>query len=317
MNRRSSASVRLVPAAVTVALGTLIAVQSRVNGELTTQTSTGLFPAWWTMVTGLGILAVIVAGHGPSRRGVAKVRAALSDGRLPWLTLTGGIFGALFLITQSVAVPLVGVAVFSVGIVAGQTTGSLVVDRLGISASGHRAITARRVGASVLAVVAVAVGVSDRLGGVEGVALYAALAFLAGVLIAPQQAVNGRVAVAAGSPFVAALGNFAGGVLVMSAALGVAVASSRVTVVDPTGAPWWAYLGGVLGLSVIAGAAWVVPTLGVLVFTLLSVLGQLAGSLVLDAVAPTPGASVGWHLLLAVGMTFAAIVIAAGPIRRG
>ncbi len=306
---------RLVPAAVTVALGTLIAVQSRVNGELATRTGTGLFPAWWTMVTGLAILAVIVMSHHPSRRGLGSVRESLADRRLPWATLTGGIFGGLFLITQSITVPLIGVAVFSVGIVAGQTTGSLVVDRLGISASGHRAITGRRVIASVLAVVAVAVGISDRLTAVQGTILYAALAFMAGVLIAPQQAVNGRVAVAAGSPFVAAFVNFAGGVILMSAVLATAVASSRVDVIDPAGAPWWAYLGGVLGLSVIAGAAWVVPTLGVLVFSLLSVLGQLSGSLVLDILIPTPGTNVGWHLVLAVGMTFVAILIAAGPSR--
>ena len=315
MTAPATIGIRLLPAAVTVALGTLIAVQSRVNGELATHTGTGLLPAWWTMLTGLAILSVVVTVHRQSRRGLREVRVALGAGRLPWATLSGGVFGGLFLITQSITVPLVGVAVFSVGIVAGQTTGSLVVDRLGISASGHRAITGRRVLASVLAVVAVAIGISDRLSGVPGTALYAALAFLAGVLIAPQQAVNGRVAVAAGSPFVAAFVNFAGGAIMMSVFLGSAVASARVTVADPWGAPWWAYLGGVLGLSVIAGAAWVVPTLGVLVFSLLSVLGQLTGSLLLDILIPTPGTSVGWHLLAAVALTFVAILIAAGPRR--
>ncbi len=79
---------------------------------------------------------------------------------------------------------------------------------------------------------------------------------------------------------------------------------------DPWGAPWWAYLGGILGLSVIAGAAWVVPVLGVLVFSLLSVLGQLTGAFLLDLFVPTPGTSVGWHLLIGLGMTFAAVVVA-------
>lgn len=304
---------RLGPAALTVALGSLIAVQSRVNGELSTQTGTGLFPAWLTMATGLVMLLAIVGLHAPSRAGAGLVSRDIRARRLPWPILVGGVFGAIFLITQSVTVPLIGVAVFSVGIVAGQTTGSLVVDRLGISASGRRAISWQRVLASVITVLAVVVGISDRLEISPGTAVYASLAFLSGVLIAPQQAVNGRVAVAARSPFVAALVNFIGGMIMMSVFLGAAVTVAGVSVRDPLGAPWWAYLGGLLGLSVIVGAAWVVPTLGVLVFSLLSVLGQLGGALLLDIVAPTSGTSVGWHLALALAMTFGAVVIASGP----
>ncbi len=120
--------------------------------------------------------------------------------------------------------PLVGVAVFSVGVVAGQTSGSLAVDRMGISASGKRAITWQRVVASVLAVVAVAVGISDRLGIASGALGYALLAFVAGFIIAPQQAVNGRISVRARSPFSAAFVNFLGGVLMLSVFLAIALA---------------------------------------------------------------------------------------------
>ena len=54
---------------------------------------------------------------------------------------------------------------------------------------------------------------------------------------------------------------------------------------------------------VIAGAAWVVPSLGLLVFSLLSVFGQLVGAFLLDLLAPTPGTTVGWHLLAGLAMT--------------
>jgi bacterial/archaeal transporter family-2 protein len=307
---------RLVPAVVTVALGTLIAVQSRVNGELARHVGTGLFPAWWTMLTGLIVLAVGVSAHRRSRTGLVTVVAAVRGRALPWWTLLGGLFGGLFLVVQSVTVPLVGVAVFSVGIVAGQTTGSLLVDRLGISASGKVHVTVNRVVASVLAVGAVLVAISDRLGTSGGTLAYAVLAFLAGAVIAPQQAANGRVGVVARSPFTAAFVNFAGGVIVLTCVLLLALELGGLDVADPWGAPAWAYLGGILGLSVIAGAAWVVPTLGLLVFSLLSVLGQLSGSLALDVLAPTPGTNVGWHLVLAVGMTFGAVLIATGRGRR-
>jgi len=304
--------VPVIPAAVTVALGALVAVQSRVNGELAVHGETGLFPAWWTMSTGLVVLTVIVLLHRPTRRGLVEVREAVRQGTLPRATLTGGIFGGLFLITQAIAVPLVGVAVFSVGVVAGQTTGSLLVDRLGISASGVRPITWNRVVASILAVLAVGIAISDRLQSTSGVIGFAALAFLAGFVIAPQQAANGRVAVQARSPFAAAFVNFLGGVVMLTVFLAAAMLAMQTRIPDPWGAPWWAYLGGLLGLMVIAGAAWTVPMLGVLVFSLLSVLGQLAGAFLLDLLVPTPGTSVGWHLLLGLGMTFAAVLVAAG-----
>ncbi len=307
-----SASQRLpvVPATLTVALGSVIAVQSRVNGELAVHGDTGLVPAWWTMTTGLVILAVIVAVHRPTRRGLVDAWSAVREGSLPVAALTGGVFGGLFLITQAIAVPLVGVSVFLVGVVAGQTAGSLLVDRLGISASGVRHITWNRVAASIMAVLAVAIAISDRLQSTSGAIGYAVLAFIAGFNVAPQQAANGRVAVRARSPLAAAFVNFVGGVLMLTVFLVAAVVLLDTRVPDPWGAPWWAYLGGLLGLTVIAGAAWVVPVLGVLVFSLLSVLGQLAGALMLDLLLPTEGSSVGWQLLAGVAMTFAAVVVA-------
>jgi transporter family-2 protein len=301
---------RLFPAILTVLLGTLIAVQSRVNGQLAVHVGTGLMPAWWTMTTGLAILGIVGVAHAPSRTSASKILPALREGSLPRWAVLGGIAGAVFLITQSVVVPLVGVAVFSVGTVAGQTSGSLLVDRLGISASGVVHITANRVVASVLAVVAVAVAISDRLTTASGTIAFALFAFLAGALVAPQQAANGRVAVRAGSPYSGALVNFIGGTVLLSLAMLIALGPLGLSINDPWGAPWWAYVGGFLGLSVIAGAAWVVPVLGVLVFSLLSVMGQLTGALILDLVVPTPGTTVGWHLFAGVGLTFLAVLIA-------
>lgn len=297
-------------------LGAVVALQSRVNGELSHQVGTGLFPAWLTMVTGCLFLVAIVVLHSRSRQGLRTVIGQARSRILPWWVFTGGLFGSFFLVTQSVTVPLVGVAVFTVGIVAGQTTGSLIVDRLGLTGTGHRAITWQRMLAAVIAVAAVVIGVSDRLQAAAGTLGLALLAVLAGALFAPQQAFNGRVGMAARSPFVGALGNFVGGVLVMSAVLGVAVILGGLALDDPLGAPWWAYTGGLLGFTAIAGAAYTVPVLGVLVYSLLSLLGQLVGALLLDVLVPTPGASLGWHLLAGTALTFVAILVAAAPSRR-
>lgn len=302
----------LEAALLTVGLGAFIAIQSKVNGELAHWVGTGLFPAWVTMVTGFIILIVVVSARRAGRAGVTEVLGRARSGALPWWVFTGGLFGSFFLIGQSITVPLVGVAVFTVATIAGLTTGSLIVDRLGLTGTGARLITARRIVAAALAVLAVGIGVSDRLQTGSSSAAIALLALASGILIAPQQAFNGRVAVAAKDPLVGALGNFTGGFLAMSLTLGIALAAG-LSLNDPGAAPWWAFLGGPLGLTVIVGAAWAVPLLGVLVFSLLSILGQLVGSLVLDLLAPTEGASLGWHIYAGVAMTFVAVLVAAGP----
>ena len=302
---------RLIPSSLTVLLGILIAVQSRVNGELARHLDTGLFPAWWTMLTGLIALAVGILTQTRWRGGLATVITAVRQKSLPWWTMLGGLFGGIFLVVQSATVPLVGVAVFTVGVVAGQTAGSLLVDWLGISASGKVRVTVNRVVAAGLAVCAVLTAISDRLGTVGGTLAYASLAFLAGALIAPQQAANGRVGVEARSPFTAAFVNFAGGAIILSAVLVIAVTAGNLELNDAWGAPVWSYVGGLIGVIVVAGAAWVVPSLGVLVFSLLSVLGQLSGAFLLDAAFPTPGTSLGLHLLVGMTMAFVAVLVAA------
>ncbi len=56
-------------------------------------------------------------------------------------------------------------------------------------------------------------------------------------------------------------------------------------------------MAGLIGVIFIFTAAVVVRPLGVLLLSLLTTAGQLAGSLVADLVAPTPGTDVGWQLV--------------------
>ena len=63
-------------------------------------------------------------------------------------------------------------------------------------------------------------------------------------------------------------------------------------------------------MAFIATAAWVVRPLGILLFALLSITGQLGGALILDRLAPTAGSAPGWQLYLGVGLTGVAVVLA-------
>ena len=307
---------RSVPFIATFAVGCLTALQARMNGQLAIETGDGLEAALYSFGTGL-ILASVLAVAIPSiRQGLARLPRAIRSGELAWWQILGGVLGGFFVGVQSATVPTLGVAVFLVAVVAGQSSNSLLVDRVGLGPAGKQAITAPRVISAILAVIAVGIAVSNRFqsGNLSIVAV--AFAFLAGVCIALQSAINGRVARAARQPMSAAFLNFLFGTVALAAAFGVMWGFSDQDPSVPQGGPWWMYLGGVVGLAFIAIASWVVPIVGVLFFALTSIAGQLSGALLLDVFAPTAGTDLAWNLVVGVLVAFLAVLVAARGRRR-
>lgn len=305
------------PWTAAVAVGMLTAVQSRINGELSHVLDHPVQAAAVSFGSGLVLLTVALAVSRRMREGLRGIARSLRDGTLRRWQVLGGLLGGTFVAVQATAVPAVGVAVFTVAVVAGQSANSIVVDRMGLGPAGRQPVTARRVISAAIAIGAVAFAVSDRFddGGFAPVAVLAALA--AGILIAVQQAINGRVSVAAANPISATWVNFIGGTAFLGVLLAAAAVGDRAPVALP-GSPWWIYAGGAIGVVFIATAAWVVPRVGVLMFALLSIAGQLSGALALDLVVPTAGTSAGWHLVTGVALAFVAVAIsAAGRPRRG
>lgn len=278
------------------------------NGGLTALWDNPRQAALYSFGSGFVILSAVVAFSPGLRASIRRIGSSARTGALRWWEIIGGFLGALFVLTQSWTVPLIGVAAFSVGIVAGQTANSLLVDRLGVSPRGVLPITGNRLAAAVIAIGAVAVAVADRLG-VPGETswLPVAASFLAGALIAFQQAINGRVAVESRNPWAATWLNFGLG----SALLAVIFLTSVVLGAGPTlhlGGNPLLYLGGVVGLIFIALAAWSVTKIGVLLTALLSVAGQLTAALALDLLLPTAGAAVTGGLVAAVALAYVAVV---------
>jgi transporter family-2 protein len=214
--------------------------------------------------------------------------------------------------TQGLVVPVVGVTVFTIAVVAGQVSGSLVVDRAGLSPAGHLPLSVRRVVAAGLALVAVVT--AGWQSGDAKVNWIVALAVSAGLGIAVQQAINGRVAVATRQSMAATATNF----LVGFTALGLLSALVLAAGV-PFGAwpaQWWLYLGGPIGAAFIALAAWAVRGVGVLVFGLLSIAGQLFGSVAVDLFVPAEGSTFGWQTWLALDLIAVAALVATNPWAR-
>lgn len=300
-------------AAAAVVVGALTAYQSRVNGALAEETGNGVQAAVVSFGSGLLILSILLLLVRRYRQGVGRVFTAVRRGDMPWWQVIGGVFGGFFVGVQSVTVPLVGVAVFTVAVVAGQSSSSLVVDRAGFGPAGRQPITGARVLSAVLAVVAVAIAVSDRFTGFVAAEVWpVALAFLAGFFIAFQQAINGRVGAVSRHAISAAFVNFTLGFILLGAAFSLLWGLSDIDAGALPPGPWWIYSGGAIGVVFIATAAWVVQRLGVLALALLSITGQLLGALILDIVAPTAGTSV--QITLILGVIIAAVAVAIGSL---
>jgi transporter family-2 protein len=298
-----------LPPLVAIAAGALSALQSRLNGELSAALGNSLQAAFTNFFIGFIIVIVLTISMKSIRSGLKRIPGALRDGSLKWWHLLIGLLGGLFVAVQSQTVPLVGVAVFTVAMVAGQSTNSLIVDRVGLGPAGKQAITRRRVASAVLAVLAVTVAVWNRAGSADFSTIAIIVIFSAGAVLAVQQAFAGRVARSTGSPLSATFINFAGGTTALGAAFGLAWAFTESDGAAPPTGPWWLYAGGVIGFVFIAVTSWTVPILGVLVFALLAIAGQLSGALALDLFAPTKGTVVGWNLVAGVILAFVAVCI--------
>jgi transporter family-2 protein len=163
--------------------------------------------------------------------------------------------------------------------------GAAVFAGVGWGLGGRHAITPSRVGGALVCVAAVAVAVHDRLGGHGALALVV-LPVVAGIAVAIQSALNGRVGAAAGSPCPVTLVNFVVAALTLAVALLVELTVRGVPSGKLTGVPWLC-AAGLIGIGVVAIATLAVRHV-VLIFGLASVAGQLLGALALDVVTPGP-----------------------------
>ncbi len=288
--------------------GAMIALQARANGELSHRLNNGLQAALVSFSSGLLIIFVISLFNSKIKDGINNLRTAVANKEIARWKLFAGALGGSFVAIQTQIVPLIGVAIYSVASIAGQTAMSLVVDRIGLTGGGKKLISPRRVLAAVLTVFAVLVSVWDRIDA-NNLSMFAVTAGgIAGAIVGVQRALNGQINEYSHQSFTTSLLNFATGTsfLIILITAGLILGKNELSPL-PSG-PWWIYTGGVIGVIYIAFTSTIVQHLGVLTFTLFSVGGQLVGSLVIDLVSPTKGVSVSAYLVTGIVMTYAGVI---------
>ena len=294
--------------------GVMIAFQARANGELSYRLDNAPQAALVSFSSGLFFITIYAIFSPKIKEGIKRLRSAVSSGEIPKIRLLAGSLGGAFVALQTSVVPLIGVALYSVASIAGQSAVSLLVDRIGLTGGGVKLISPRRIAAAVITVIAVLVSVIDKLEA-DNFQLFALLlALIAGALVGVQRALNGQINEYSQNSYTTSLLNFITGTSFLTLFIIILIALGRVELQPLPVGPWWIYTGGVIGVMYIAATSLIVQHLGVLTFTLFSVGGQLLASLPLDIYSPTQGVSVSWYLVSGIAMTYIGVLV--GGVRQ-
>lgn len=292
----------LLPIVIAFLAGTIAAFQAFISGELTKALDDGL---WAGFISNLGAL-IFVCFFLVSNKFRVKLGNFFRDVKRseirPWW-LMGGAFGALYVASSSLAVAILGTGVFTIGVVAGANVTSLIVDKLGFGSEKQYSISRIRIFAALLAVGAVTLASLNQINQLTLFALLMVL--LAGVSQIFQLSFNSNLAkistaqVATFINFPIAI--FFGAIFIfMSMLIGESVPSFPQEI--------WLYSAGLLGGVFVLIAAWLVKKLGVLVFTLTTISGQLFASLIIDYAFI--GINLGWQIFAGSALVLVAVYLA-------
>lgn len=279
-------------------------MQAGISGQLAHELNDGIMAALisnigGTIFTGLFLLNPEV------RRKCKKLFQDVVSGKFAKWQLLGGVAGAIYIATASSTVSIIGTGLFTVVLVASQNMSGIVVDRFGLSSGSRKKITPKRSIAAIIGIAAVLLSVTDFQGKILWIPIVAVV--MAGVAVTVQFALNGRVTKAANSQ-VSAFINFPMSMITVSITLIVMNLFGKNWNTWPN--QWWLYTAGFLGAVVVFLAAATIRTLGVLLFGLASVAGQLITSIALDVILPNANINVGWALISGAGLMLLAVYLA-------
>ncbi|WP_320202415.1 DMT family transporter [Agrobacterium rosae] len=133
--------------------------------------------------------------------------------------------------------------------------------------------------------------------------VWIAMAFTGGVFVALSRQVNGRLSLS-NSPLIASFWNHIVGFIVLTA-LGLIIGG--LLPAGAADAPWYAFIGGPIGVIFIASGSWLVPRIGAVNTALLVISGQMVSGVMLDLFSDQPPKA--WASALSVLLILAGMVL--------
>ncbi|UHS57002.1 DMT family transporter [Agrobacterium vaccinii] len=114
--------------------------------------------------------------------------------------------------------------------------------------------------------------------------LWIAMAIAGGVFVSLSRQINGRLSLS-NSPLIASFWNHIVGFVVLTV-LGLALGG--LVPAGAADAPWYAFIGGPIGVIFIASGSWLIPRIGAINTALLVISGQMVSGVVLDLFSDQP-----------------------------
>jgi transporter family-2 protein len=279
-------------------------LQAGISGQLAHELNDGIMAALISNIGGTIFTGLFLLNPEVRKKGKKLFKDVISGKFAKW-QLLGGVAGAIYISTASSTVSIIGTGLFTVILVASQNMSGIVVDRFGLSSGFRKKITPKRALAAVIGIAAVLLSVTDFQGKILWIPIVAVV--LAGLAVTVQFALNGRVTKASNSQ-VSAFLNFPMSMITVCITLIVMNLFGKEWNTWPN--QWWLYTAGFLGAVVVFLAAATIRTLGVLLFGLASVAGQLITSIALDVILPNANINVGWALISGAGLMLLAVYLA-------
>jgi transporter family-2 protein len=284
--------------------GVAATLQAGISGQLAKELNDGIMAALVSNIGGTIFTALFLLNPNVRKQAMKLFKAVVSGNFAKW-QLLGGVAGAVYISTASSTVSIIGTGLFTVVLVASQNVSGIIVDKFGFSSGSKRKITPKRALAVVIGIVAVLLSVSEFEGKILWLPIFAVV--IAGLAVTIQFALNGRVTKASNSQ-VSAFINFPMSMFAVLITLIVMNLFGKNWNSWPD--QWWLYSAGFLGAVVVFLAAATIRTLGVLLFGLASVAGQLITSIALDVILPNANINVGWALISGAGLMLLAVYLA-------
>lgn len=263
-----------------VLVGFSIPVQTAINSRLQHFLGSPLSASFVSFL--VGMLAVWVVA-------LFRLPQALPElGAIPWYAWTGGVTGLIGVTLYIVLFPRLGGIQTVLLPILGQIVMSMLIDSFGWFGMEAKPLSLNRLAGCLIATVGVGLAVirkeaSGRGGKAGSLIPWQLLGIFAGAMISTQSATNGSMGLHLGSPSLAAAVSFTISVVLFCfLMLFRKKERASMKLAFKLQMPWWVWMGGVIGTFVVIGFSAAAPVLGVGLMTIVSILGQLSSSVLID-----------------------------------
>lgn len=262
--------------------GLLLPVQTSINSKLRFKTGSPYLASTASMVTGMIFLIFLCLCTGK----MPFISLSVFSGGKWWLGL-GGLMGAMAFTINVLLLPHLGSVQTIIMPLLGQIIMSMLIDNFGwfnLPVDKFGFLRLISVIALLIGVLLVIYTKDEHDQTHQGIKLpWQLLGILAGFCLAIQTSSNGALGKVLGVPLRAGVWSFASGSVILVCAVGILEHDFQHYLrAVGKGSRWWIWIGGPLGATYAFTNLYLAPILGAGVTIILTILGNIMGSLVID-----------------------------------